>query len=274
MEKRLLRSTSPDVQAGGWNSLPDNDDNDDVFTPPSKHGKRNDKEKMVAKTPFRRTFSDTDFYKIKAQGRQSLKKIQHFRKKVSQKNSFERVEEKDESDSNVTIDTNEISTPVSQESQISTDVTVNVDEEDTKQLPDRNLKRYLAMFALALFVRLLYAGTKICVQSLGGRIPSFQLNAMRCTLPLFGWSLYFLYKRTWPQVKLDHIKGSGLWSMSQVTRAITANVAIGLIPLATAETVRMSSNIVSSLVVFGLFMKHKHKTDWSQVTVFYLSFYL
>ena len=145
------------------------------------------------------------------------------------------------------------------------------DNEDDKSKGDdkrkgRTLKELFLLLTLACLARFLTAVSKICVQALQNRVPAFKLNAMRCTLPLCFWSLYFVFTRKLPKVELGNIKACGLWSMNMVVLILSSYISVVFLPLATVETVYIASNIVSSLVVFVLILRRD--SHWSQVFQF------
>ncbi len=127
----------------------------------------------------------------------------------------------------------------------------------------RTLKELFLLLTLACFSRFLVAVSRICVQALEDRVPAFQLSAMRCGLPLCCWSLYLVLTRKLPRVEFGNIKACGLWSINQALTSITAYICVVFIPLATVETVCITSNIMLSLVTFGLILKGD--SHWSQV---------
>ena len=96
----------------------------------------------------------------------------------------------------------------------------NEDEGNEAKPKTSSLKEFLLLVSMACLSRLLVAGSKICVQGLQDRVPAFQLNAMRCLLPLCGWSLYFIVTRKLPRIERDNIKACVLWSFNQVITCI------------------------------------------------------
>ena len=138
------------------------------------------------------------------------------------------------------------------------------DGEQEQEFSQTSLKHFLLLIALACLTRFLVAVSKMYVQALQNRVPAFQLNTFRCFLPLCCWSLYFAFKRKLPRIDMGNIKACALWSLNQSMMSISSFISVIFIPLATVETVYISSNILSSLIVFSLILKHD--SHWSQVS--------
>ncbi len=142
------------------------------------------------------------------------------------------------------------------------------DKENSKSMQDisnkKNIGRVLAMAFLWRFVA---AVSKICVQALQDRVPAFELNAMRCSLVLCAWTLYFLVKKGLPRIQVENIKAAVLWSVSHVLCSLTAFVSVIFIPIATAETLYIFSNIVLTVMIFVVLLKQDR--SWSKVIYIY-----
>ncbi len=117
---------------------------------------------------------------------------------------------------------------------------------------------------MAFLWKFLAAVSKICVQALEGRVPAFELNAIRCFLMLCVWSLYFLFKRKLPKVERENIKATLLWSMNHIFTSLAAFTSVLFLPLATIETVTILSNILWTIFISVIVLKHEG--DWSQVS--------
>ncbi len=129
-----------------------------------------------------------------------------------------------------------------------------------------SVKEFLLLVALAGLSRLLAAVSKICVQALQDRMLAFELNAFRCLLPFCGWAIYFTLKRKWPRIEPENIKACLLWSINQILQSVSAYICVVFIPLATSDTILITSNITSSLIVFVLILKRDW--NWSQVVCY------
>ncbi len=128
------------------------------------------------------------------------------------------------------------------------------------------------LIAMAFMWRFLVAVSKICVQALQNRVPTFELNTIRCGLMLCVMSCglmlcvmscYFLFKWKLPIVERENIKVTLLWSVNHISSSLVAFSSVIFLPLATAETISILSNIVSAILIYTIVMKYK--ADWSQV---------
>ena len=126
-----------------------------------------------------------------------------------------------------------------------------------------SLKEFFLLVALDCLSRFLVAISKICVQALQDRVPAFQLNFYRCFLALCSWLFYLTLKRKWPRIESENIKACALWSFNQAIISISSYISVVYIALSAVETVYLSSNILSSLLVFVLILRRE--SHWSQV---------
>ncbi len=127
------------------------------------------------------------------------------------------------------------------------------------------------LIAMAFIWRFLIAVSKICVQALQNRTPTFELNTIRCGVMLCVMSSYFLFKWKLPIVERENIKVTLLWSVNHILSSLVAFSTVIFLPLATAETISILSNIVSTILIYTIVMKYK--VDWSQV-IHRIHFYL
>ncbi len=119
------------------------------------------------------------------------------------------------------------------------------------------------LVAMAFFWRFLIPVSKISVQALEDRVPVFQLNTMRCFTVLFVWTLIFTIRRKLPEIEKENIQAAILWSVNHILVSLSNFVSVIYIPLASAETVSILSNILTTVIVFVLLLRRD--VHWSQV---------
>ena len=140
------------------------------------------------------------------------------------------------------------------------------EDENDKDLQQRQdyaqiLKGILAAALWSLAVAI----SEICVQALKGKIPHMQLNTMRFAFPACGLILYFIIKRDYPTIDRSKIGlvtiSFYIFSSNVVT--LSTYVSVVYIPLATYESLFITSNIISTFLIFGILWRLKK--EWNQV---------
>ena len=121
------------------------------------------------------------------------------------------------------------------------------------------------LVAMAFFWRFIIPMSKISVQALEDRVPVFQLNAMRCFTVLFVWTLIFVIRRKLPRIEKENIKAAILWSVNHILVSLTNFISVIYIPLASAETFSILSNILTTVIVFVVILRRDG--HWSQVSI-------
>ncbi len=108
------------------------------------------------------------------------------------------------------------------------------------------------------------------LQALEDRVPAFELNATRCFCLLFAWSFVFLFQWRLPRIETDNRIAAVLWSLNHIFVSLTAFISVVYIPLSTADTVAILSNIL--LTVFTFLVVLRRQVDWSQVRILHWEF--
>ena len=103
--------------------------------------------------------------------------------------------------------------------------------------------------------------SRICVQALERSVPDFELNSMRCGFAMVGMILYHLVTRTFPVVKVTNIFPVGMVNVLTNVSTLAFYVSVTFIPLATSESLLMTSGMISGMVLFKICNKEKIKWD-------------
>ncbi len=77
--------------------------------------------------------------------------------------------------------------------------------------------------------------------------------------------MFFVITRQLPRIEHANIQPTVLYSVNLTFWALTAFVPPVYIPLAAVEAIFLSTALVSSLLVFGLFLRSE--TKWAEVSI-------
>ena len=110
---------------------------------------------------------------------------------------------------------------------------------------------------------LLAATSKICVQMLEKAVPDFELNAIRCGLTMGCLAVYFVGTKTWPIVNRKYWISVGLLCIFTNVCSLTLFIAVTLISLSSVESVLVTCQVITSLVIFTLI--NKEKITWDKL---------
>ena len=97
----------------------------------------------------------------------------------------------------------------------------------------------------------------VSVQLLERRIPDFELNAARCALPFLLSTIGMLTRRQLPVIPREEIISTTLYSFLSFTCSVTLYIAATLLPVSSVQSVSQTSNIVSGVILFYLFLDDK-----------------
>ena len=105
--------------------------------------------------------------------------------------------------------------------------------------------------------------SRICVQMLEKTVPDFELNTIRCGSYVVCMALYFAVTKTWPTVKRENWTSVGLLAIFSNLCTLTLFIAVTMIPLTSFESVFVTSQAVTSLIIFRLI--NKETTTWEKL---------
>ena len=140
------------------------------------------------------------------------------------------------------------------------------DTEKSKLLNDTGISTKWSSFkgiAAMLAFTILAATSKICVQMLGKAVPDFELNAIRCGLTMVCMAVYFAVTKTWPIVNREHWISVGLLCIFNNMCTLTLFIAVTLISLSSVESVLVTCQVITSLMIFKLI--NKEKITWDKL---------
>ena len=97
----------------------------------------------------------------------------------------------------------------------------------------------------------------VSVQLLERRTPDFELNAARCALPFLLSTITMIARRKLPLIAREEILSTTLYSILSFTCSVTLYIAVTLLPVTSVQSVSQTSNIVSGVILFYLFLDDK-----------------
>ena len=97
----------------------------------------------------------------------------------------------------------------------------------------------------------------VSVQLLERRIPDFELNAARCALPFLLSIIVILTRRQLPVIAREEIVSTTWYSILSFICSVTLYVASSLLPVSSVQSVSQTSNIVSGIILFYLFLEDR-----------------
>ena len=122
-----------------------------------------------------------------------------------------------------------------------------------------SVKGIAAMLAYTVFA----ATSRVCVQMLEKAVPDFELNAIRCAFTMGCLAVYFVATKTWPIVNRDNWISVGLLCIFNNVCSLTLFIAVTLISLSSVESVLVTCQVITSLVIFKLI--NKEKVTWDKL---------
>ena len=97
----------------------------------------------------------------------------------------------------------------------------------------------------------------VSVQLLERRTPDFELNAARCALPFLLSTIAMVARRKFPVIARKEIFSSTLYSFLSFICSVTLYIAVTLLPVSSVQSISQTSNIVSGVILFYLFLHDK-----------------
>ena len=111
--------------------------------------------------------------------------------------------------------------------------------------------------ALAFLAELLHIGclvlSAVCVQLLERKIPDFELNFMRCLTGFIVFSGYFVMRRHSPLMPKSGILITVVYGTVATGLSLSNFISVTFIPLASFQSLKTTSHIVLSVILFALF---------------------
>ena len=126
-----------------------------------------------------------------------------------------------------------------------------VDNED-KKTKTTTCVQCLAIVGI-LGIAVMYVASATAVQLLQRRIPDFELNVMRFGTALILMSAALTVKREWPKIPKAEMINVLLVGILNFFVAMALYVSITFVPLSTAQSIEVTSNITSGLILFAVF---------------------
>ena len=117
----------------------------------------------------------------------------------------------------------------------------------------QKLKGLLAEFVSNLF----FVASAVAVQLLKGSIPHFELKGTRFACSVFLLTLGLLLKKKSPAILTSHIVitvGLGITILADTT---SLYIAVIYIPVSAAQSILISTEIISGIFLFAIFVKEK-----------------
>ncbi len=137
---------------------------------------------------------------------------------------------------------------------------LNVQDREGQQENSFNRGRNIGLL-LAFLCVLLIAFSKICVQALKGNMPHLQLNTMRCFAATITMLFFLLWTWQLPTVECQNMKATAMYSFSCTMEGLSMYVTVVYIPLMSAETCIITTNVLSCLILFGLVKREETRSD-------------
>ena len=125
-----------------------------------------------------------------------------------------------------------------------------------EKITEIRFETFKGVLALMLMVLFLVISSS-SVQLLGRTIPDFELTTFRCVTGLVFFALVSLCKRQWPLVPRSEVPVTLCYGISNFAMSFTLYVAASIIPLASAQSIQITSGLASGLVLFAIFCKEK-----------------
>ena len=128
-------------------------------------------------------------------------------------------------------------------------------DEQTNQDDNTNHGNLLKGICATFVFVLLECSSGICIQLIERRIPDFELNTIRYTMPLVAYWLFALvYMQRWPTiVKTEIVSTVGL-SALHFMQSIFHFAAFAFLPVASVKCVSLTSQIITGVIVFRIFL--------------------
>ena len=111
---------------------------------------------------------------------------------------------------------------------------------------------------LAAFIWVFMPATSAtCISLLQRQIPHFELTALRFIMAFLSVLFGLAFKRTLPQIARTEIPSAIMCGLFVFIATTTLFNAVTLVPLTTVQSLFMTSNIISGMILFAIFMRVK-----------------
>ena len=118
------------------------------------------------------------------------------------------------------------------------------------------LHRFKGLFA-ALISVILVVISATCVQLLQRKIPDFELNTFRVLPAVFVYSFVLILTKEFPVVPRSEIIATFCFSLLNIINSVNIYIAVTFIPVSSAESLRITSEIVSGIFLFAIFLEDR-----------------
>ena len=139
------------------------------------------------------------------------------------------------------------------------ELTALLEEDKGNELKENSasaLQKIKGLFAACLWIFFMIMST-VSVQLLEKRIPDFELNTFRCTLPLLMSSFGILLTRKWPVIDKKEIISTSLYSLLGFLCTMTVYISATLLPVASVQSLSQTANITTGIILFFVFLDEK-----------------